>query len=144
MFREEVTSEDRGLDQGINNGFLIALLVTGNQRKAEAAVLEGIEQWNVDEAKDESLLLAIAEAAVSPRQSHLENRSPDCDSPDVSLPIELHRVLLLRPAIRYCFVLRVLAGLSREVCARMLHLQPCQLDQAVCAAAQLLALYSTG
>ena len=43
MFREEVTSEDRGLDQGINNGFLIALLVTGNQRKAEAAGAAGDE-----------------------------------------------------------------------------------------------------
>ena len=56
------------------------------------------------------------------------------------LPLELRRELLLSTDLRRSFVSRVLAGLPREECARLLHRDVRRVDQCMCAAAQELAL----
>jgi hypothetical protein len=55
------------------------------------------------------------------------------------LPLELRRVARLSPDHRRCFVLRVLMGLPREVCARMLQTEIQRIDELVCLSAQALA-----
>jgi hypothetical protein len=55
------------------------------------------------------------------------------------LPLELRWVLRLVPNLRHCFVCRVLAGLPREVCASLLHLEVRQLDESTCTAVRKLA-----
>ncbi len=51
----------------------------------------------------------------------------------------LRGVLNLSLPLRRCFVLRMLTGLPRQVCARMLNLNPMQVDRYACAAAVTLA-----
>jgi hypothetical protein len=45
------------------------------------------------------------------------------------LPFELGCVLHLQPDLRHCYVLRILVGLSREVCAWLLHTDVEQISQ---------------
>jgi DNA-directed RNA polymerase specialized sigma24 family protein len=55
------------------------------------------------------------------------------------LPEELRAVLTLAPPIRRCFVLRSLAGMSAQACARLLGLLPNQVDEYAGAAHRCLA-----
>jgi len=56
-------------------------------------------------------------------------RLEDLERASSILPFELRRVLHLPPALRHCFVLRFLVGLSREACARLLRLEIRQVDE---------------
>ena len=51
----------------------------------------------------------------------------------------LRAVLMLAPPIRRCFVLRNLAGMSAQACARLLDLLPNQVDEYAGTAHQCLA-----
>jgi hypothetical protein len=55
------------------------------------------------------------------------------------LPAALARVLRLSTELRHCFVLRILAGLPREVCSRLLRIETYRIDALACAAADILA-----
>jgi hypothetical protein len=50
---------------------------------------------------------------------------------------------MLQPFSRDCFVLRILAGLSPEVCAELLDVSISELEGAVCAALNQLPLRSS-
>ena len=60
------------------------------------------------------------------------------------LPVELQHVLHLARNLRHCFVLRLLVGLSRALCAWLLHLETRQIDERTCAAVLELAMVRRG
>jgi DNA-directed RNA polymerase specialized sigma24 family protein len=47
---------------------------------------------------------------------------------------------VLQPLLRDCFVLRILAGLSREVCAELLDVSISELEDTLCHALKQLPL----
>jgi hypothetical protein len=69
-------------------------------------------------------------------RSAVRRRTKSSDGPyDVDgLPAELRRLFMLQPLPRFCFVLRILAGLSPEVCAELLDISVTELEDAVCSA----------
>jgi hypothetical protein len=124
--------------EALHKAFWIALLLTGSIEAAEAAVLDGIAALELDHISGDSLLLAAAKSAIQRHTEFLEQ------SEGLSiLPVGLRRLFLLDPNYRECFVLRVLIGMTPELCSRILHLSIHEVDDALCAALQELPRIET-
>jgi DNA-directed RNA polymerase specialized sigma24 family protein len=124
-------------DHAISRAFLTAHLLTANQRQAEGAVLEAIQHSDLEEDTEEAFLQRVACAAIQAEGEY----SSSADQPvpaEWLVPVELQAVLDLSPRLRRCFVLRTLVGLSRQVCARLLHLNILAVDQYTCEALEYL------
>jgi DNA-directed RNA polymerase specialized sigma24 family protein len=135
----ETRQGKRATDHAISRAFLTAHLLTANREQAESAVLEAILHWDLEEGTEEVFLHRVACAAI---QAQVEYESSNAGEPapaELLLPVELQAVLDLSPQLRRCFVLRVLVGLSRQVCARLLDLSVLIVDQYTCAALEHLA-----
>src|SRR5260370_30229964 len=124
-----LTADVAGTDEALTGAFMTAFLLTGSAEGAEAAVLEGLTAMDGNSMPDETLLLGTVAAAIATKIAG--NRS-------INLPIELRRVLRLRKDLRQAFVLRVLIGLSREMCARVLNTPVNQIDELTGIAARML------
>ncbi len=129
---------DRSISVAMGRIFNVALLLTGAATSAEHAVIEALSSLDPETVTAEALLRATI--AMSVRHAEIydaEFNNPEADYP--ALPIELRNVLEMEPALRQCFVLRVLLGLPVEVCASLLRLNKCQIAANVCVAMQSLA-----
>ena len=124
---------ESALQEASGRAFITAFLLSGDTEQAEAAVLTGIETIPSDEARGEGLLQRTVRAAIE-RKEISWPRPKEMDPAFLKLPFELRRVLRLPHYLRQCFVLRVLAGLPRELCATLLQSDTGQVDQGVCAA----------
>ena len=104
--------------------FRTALLLTGDTRTAEAAVVHGIGVC--EDLSPGGLLTEAIKSAV-------RRRTKSWDGPHEveCLPPELRRLFMLQPLPRNCFVLRVLVGLSPEVCAELLEVSVTEFENAV-------------
>ena len=115
---------------------LTAHLLTGNLQQAEELTLRAIDSWRPGEEAEEVLFQYVLDAAA---RAQVE---PGTNNPDPSasyLPDELKAVLRLAPQLRRCFVLRILAGLPTEACARLLGLHSDVVERYTCDALQCLA-----
>src|SRR5712691_7609487 len=124
-------------NEALGRAFTTALLLTGSAGKAEAAVLEGIRVMEQRNVSGEALLQGTIAASIATKLP--EQRVEEQAYAAFLLPVELRRVLRLSQELRRCFVVRVLVGLSREVCARMLHTETHEIDEFVCVSARALA-----
>lgn len=115
----------------VNAAFWIALLLGCDTAVAEAAVLEGI--GTSDNASRGSLMVEVVEAT-------LRRRAISAVAHDAGqlLPVELRRLFQLQPLLRDCFVLRILAGLSVDVCSKLLNIPFTEFEVAFRAALQHL------
>ncbi|MCU1338116.1 MAG: hypothetical protein JWO19_3697 [Bryobacterales bacterium] len=112
--------------EALHRAFWITLLLSGNIEAAEAAVLDGIAELEVDHTSRDSLLLAITKSAIQRRTEFFEQ------SEGLSiLPRELRRLLLLARNCRDCFVLRILIGLTPRHCSGILHLSIHEVEDAL-------------
>jgi DNA-directed RNA polymerase specialized sigma24 family protein len=125
----EMCETQRRIKQTIGRAFLAAHLLTANTGQAERSVVEAMESWDPDDNSDEVLFQQVLRSVLQANVEGVPSSSNDPDSPDSLLPIELKAVLLLPPQLRHCFVLRMLVGLSRQTCARLLHLHSREVDR---------------
>ncbi|MCU1301918.1 MAG: hypothetical protein JWQ87_2202 [Candidatus Sulfotelmatobacter sp.] len=133
------TSNANGVSEGLNEMFIAAILLTGCTERAERAVVEGIETLGEDDVSVHTVLQTIIRAAVNPEMMADEEGLRQ-SQPAVSwLPIQLQRVLLLPRDLRHAFVLRLLLGLPRDQCSRLLQPDDGKLDERVGDAATFLA-----
>ena len=124
--------------EALPKAFWIAFLLTGSTEAAEAAVLDGIAASDLVHISGDSLRLATAQSAIQRRTEFLEQSGERS-----ILPIELRRLFLLAPNYRDCFVLRVLIGLTPELCSGILHLSIHEVDEALYRALQELPRIET-
>jgi hypothetical protein len=90
-----------------------------------------IELRDLSEAFDQMLgLFSIAASIGAQNISHTVNPSET----ESTLPFELRGIFLLAPAARNCFVSRILVGLAKDACARILGFTAKQVDAYTCAA----------
>jgi hypothetical protein len=122
--------------------FTAALLLTGSAARAERAVVEAIETL-MDHVSASSIFQATIRIAVSPQIIGGAELSGEQELPASWLPLELQRVLLLPRDDRHAFVLRLLLGLSRNQCSRLLHVEDGELDKRIVSAALALASIKT-
>jgi DNA-directed RNA polymerase specialized sigma24 family protein len=115
------------IPSALDMAFRTALLLAGNTKTAEASVMDGIS--TCEDLSHRGLLIEAV-------RSTIRRRTKSADAPDALelLPPELRRLFMLQPLSRDCFVLRILAGLSPEVCAELLGVSVTELEDAVCAA----------
>ena len=124
------------ISSAVEMAFRTALLLTGNMKTAEAAVMDGIGAC--EDLSDRGLPIEAV-------RSTIRRRTKSADTPDAIelLPPELRRLFMLQPLSRDCFVCLILAGLSPELCAELLDVAITEVEDAVCAALSQLPLLST-
>jgi hypothetical protein len=112
------------LRQGtVENAFVVGLLLTGSMKQAEDAVVETIDCSDTKQICGEQLLQGVIRSSLRSKQMvHAPEISAEASS--AMLPLELRRVMNLPRDLRVSFVLRMLLGLPREVCAWLLHIEP--------------------
>ena len=126
----------QGVLRLLDRALLTAHLLTGNLHQAEDLTLDAIDSWRPGEEAEQVLFQNVLDAAARARVE------PGTNNPDRSasyLPNELKAVLRLPPQLRSCFVLRILAGLPAQACARLLCLHPDVVERYTCDALQCLA-----
>jgi hypothetical protein len=120
------------------NALKAALLLTGNAASAESATLQAVSSLEAENVTAKALLHRTIEISLrDPGNRKAASDEPEVDWPD--LPVELRNVLQMRASLRHCFVLRVLLGLPKEVCARLLQLDGDKVTAKVSAAMNWLA-----
>jgi hypothetical protein len=117
----------------LDMAFRTALLLAGNTKTAEASVMDGI--CACEDLSHRGLLIGAVRSAIRRR-----TKSADASDARELLPPELRRLFMLQPLSRDCFVLRILVGLSPEVCAELLDVSIRESEDAVCAALNQLPL----
>ena len=124
------------IPSALDMAFRTALLLAGNTKTAEASVMDGIGAC--EDLSHRGLLIEAV-------RSTIRRRTKSADAPDALklLPAELRRLFMLPPLLRDCFVLRILVGLSPDVCAELLDVSVTELEDAVWAALNQLPLLSS-
>jgi len=112
------------IPSALDMAFRTAWLLAGNSKTAEAAVLDGIGAC--EDISHRGLLIEAVRSMLRRRAS-----SVDAAGPVQLLPLELSRLIMLKPLSRDCFVLRLLVGLSPEVCAGLLDISITESEEAV-------------
>jgi hypothetical protein len=117
----------------LNSACCTALLLGCDTAATEAAVLDGIGACQ--EISHRSLQIEAVRAT-------LRRRARFADAADAVqlLPCDLLRLFRLQPRSRDCFVLRILLGLSPEVCTGLLNISVAEFDDAYYAALNQLPL----
>jgi len=113
--------------------FRTALLLAGNTKTAEAAVMDGIGAC--EDLSHRGLVIEAVRSTIRRR-----TKSADATNALELLPPELCRLFMLQPPLRDCFVLRILVRLSPEVCAALLDISITEFQVAVRAALNELPL----
>jgi hypothetical protein len=131
---------ERSIEHAVARAFHTVLLLTASRQKAENAVSTAIDSFEPGIVSGETLLRNSLESAIGNSAGNPAADAPDASAPpEPHVPAELKSVLKLPENLRCCFVLRILAGMSRETCARLLGLNSCSVDTYTCAALQSLA-----
>lgn len=110
----------------LDMAFRTAVLLTGATKSAEAAVIHGINAC--EELSPHGLLTEAVRSAVRLQANGANGAYDEC------LPPELRRLFMLQPLRRHCFVLRILVGLSTDVCAELLGVSVTEFEDALYAA----------
>jgi DNA-directed RNA polymerase specialized sigma24 family protein len=124
------------ISSAVHTAFRTALLLGAATSTAEAAVLDGIDACG--HLSHRGFLIETVRSTIRRRM-----KSAHAVDEIELLPPELRRLFLLPPLLRDCFVLRILVGLSPEVCAELLDVSITELEDAVCAALNQLPLLSS-
>jgi len=101
--------------------------------QAEALVIEAIELWNPGDTVEGALTRYVIDRSVQAREA------VDIRLASQIVREDLRPVLQLPDRHRHCFVLRVLANLSRQACECILGLTGFQVDRYTTAALADLA-----
>jgi DNA-directed RNA polymerase specialized sigma24 family protein len=126
----------QGIPRLLDRALLTAHLLTGSLQQAEKAALDAVDSWDPGEEPEEVLFQNVLDAAA---QAQVQPNPSNPDSSGSHLPDELKAVLRLAPQLRRCFVLRILAGLPAQACARLLCLHSDMVETYTCDALQCLA-----
>jgi hypothetical protein len=121
------------------NAFNVALLLTGSMTGAEGAVLEAVAALEPQDMTSSVLLCRTIESSVRHLQLCGSNTPIDRELVLASLPMELRKVLEMDVGLRQSFVLRILVGMSADVCGLLLGWDRSLVDTSTCAALRWLA-----
>jgi len=140
MYQQSSARGITGLtSEGICNAFLAALLVAGDSEQAEAATEYAIRSIDGRGVSDAALIVGALKAAILSSRER-PARTWDLDGQLSFLPPALKPLSRLAMEHRHCFVLRILVGLPRDECSRLLGCAPKQIDEGTGAAMVELAV----
>jgi hypothetical protein len=131
--------EPLAVELALNRAFVVALLLTGQEKLAEQAVTKGIARLKPGALTMDAILNETIQSCELPdvpvwhHPEMAQERSPGF------LPTALQSVSRLAPLYRHCFVLRLLMRLSPDVCGHLLQLEASDVDAFASAGAQQIA-----
>jgi DNA-directed RNA polymerase specialized sigma24 family protein len=114
----------------VNRAFILGALLTQDTEHAESIVTAAIEAVPVESFSETALLSQVASTAWM--RSPTAERLPP-------IPRELQSVSRLPRELRWCFSMRVLAGITTQVCAQITGLHEEQVSYFVHLSMQMLA-----
>ncbi len=125
-------------EHGLCRAFILAFILAQNSERAEHIVAAAIDTLPYNDFSETRLLASVAAVAWRSR-THGFTR---CESigVDLQIPAELQRVLELPTKLRYCFSLRVLAGMTVWTCAQLTSLRPEQIEYFLQLATRMLVV----
>jgi hypothetical protein len=126
------TKPKNSIEATVFRAFRAAHLLTGSVDQAESAVLRAIRSCDAESDAEEVLFQRAILAAVACPLGV-------ASSPGPLLPTELLPVLDLEHDLRRCFVLRILIGMSRHDCSRLLRFSDRTVNDYTCSALRRLA-----
>ena len=132
------THAEHDLHKAVDRAFITALLLTANVERAEAAMRRATKAPDLDNMPADSLIRGAVTFALKQQCETVEETREQLEYASSILPFGLRRVLQLATDLRQCFVLRVLMGLPREDCARLLCLEVSEVDDRTCGAMLVL------
>jgi hypothetical protein len=112
--------------------FLITSLLTRDATQSESAILSAIASSDPEGVSEHEFILRSAAIALA-AQPPARLRAP------LRVPAGLSNVLRLSQSNRHCFVLRTLAGMSRDECSRILNIEVPRVDENTALAAMELS-----
>src|SRR6478672_749474 len=116
--------------------FLGVLLLTADFDLAGIAVSEAVNGLDINDLTTEVLPICASRLGLQLQRDSINHRRV----PSIlALPAELENVMRLPPEFRHCFVLGILMGIKRPVCAQLLQLNEGQVCARTCSAALALA-----
>ena len=113
----------------LENAFIVGLLLTGSVERTEIAILESVRLSCPDNLFGEKLFRRVIHCSLEMESDFSIKKWTELNHALSILPFELRCVLTLPQDIRHCFVMRILLGLPREVCAWLLHIDIPQVNQ---------------
>lgn len=96
--------------------FTTAVLLSGSAELAGLAMVEALQTMDTERDNGDDLLLHTFRSLLRLPANALSAGGENL------IPEELRPVLRMRPLLRHVYVLRVLEGLSRRICADLLHI----------------------
>jgi hypothetical protein len=114
-------------------------IFTSSLEQSEMNFIRSIEALDCDHLSSANLALMAIRSSLLLQSNHSQRRPEDTQKILLMLPSELQGVLLMPPALRHCYVLRVLLAISRDVSASTLGCCQNQVDDFTCAAMLHLA-----
>jgi hypothetical protein len=118
------------VDGYVNRAFILAALLTQDVEHAESIVAAAIEAVPAESFSETALLSQVASTAWI--RSPAAERLP-------AIPKELQSVSRLPRQLRWCFSMRILAGITTQVCAQITGLHEEQVTYFVQLSMQMLA-----
>ncbi|HEX4169623.1 MAG TPA: hypothetical protein VHZ55_29520 [Bryobacteraceae bacterium] len=137
-----VVVDEAAVSRNIAQMFRTALLLTASVERAETALLQAIQSLHPDDSLADGLLRETVRASTRASVGLPEQQEEELKQASSMVPCELQHVLRLPRDLRLCFVLRFLVGLSRRVCARLLHVKLSQIDEDTFAALRQLSTFT--
>ena len=138
-----ITSEHKhtanASDSGLGRAFILAFILAQDTERAEHIVATAIDTLPCNDFSEARLLAAVAAVAWTLRKEGVTRRERVDLAAQISIPVELQRVLELPIKLRYCFSLRALAGMTVWTCAQLTSLHPQQIEYLFQLAARTLA-----
>jgi len=129
----------------LSMAFALTLMLTASVEDAKEAIEASVRLLDRDDYVEEDLVSAVARTALASENIAGNPVREKVLAAKQLLPAELRRVMCLPRNLRLCFVLRMLAGLPRSVCANLLNLEIAQVnDQTSLAMVELANLSVRG
>ncbi len=128
----------------LGKAFTLAVVLTNDVDHAESIVETAIDSLPAEIICEETLLAQVAASAWKRSQAAVQGLGQCQSIRQTSLPEELKRVFELPRQLRYCFSMRVLAGMSVHLCGRLIGLRPDQVTYLVDLSIQTLAKAARG
>lgn len=128
----------------VKTAYKLAVILHGGSESAESIVTAAIGAVPPNQLSETTLLTEVAKAAWSQPEGLATVLDSLNDRDTATIACDLRKICELPRALRYCFSLRFLVGLTSHACGKLIGLRSEQVDYLVMRSMLLLAKAAAG